>query len=316
VRFEPGVRLELARNEMYWRPGYPKSGGLVFSFGVQARQILADFRSGRFSIASDLLPEDAEALRRDPRFAAGRREAPQLSTYFAIFNTRAGPFRDRALRERFVRAVNVSSLVRATLGRSASPAHGLIPPGLVGHQPDRASDWSASQNASLAGTEVEVTAAFSPVFMGGCEPLARELIVQLQRAGIRVRRVTETTAEYHEASQRATVDLVLGRWVGDFPDADTFVHGVLHSEEGFFGRLCGTPEIDRLVKQGRTETDPAVRHAIYGQIEQTIAKDALLLPLFHEQAYRFARPEVEGLTVTYWVPTVRYEELRVRSGGT
>ena len=36
------------------------------------------------------------------------------------------------------------------------------------------------------------------------------------------------------------------------------------------------------------------------------------MPLFHEQTYRFARPEVEGLSVSYWFPIVAYEELRLR----
>ena len=60
------------------------------------------------------------------------------------------------------------------------------------------------------------------------------------------------------------------------------------------------------------EIDPAARHAIYRRVEEIIARDALLLPLFHEQVYRFARPEVEGLRLSYSVPSVAYEELSVR----
>ena len=79
-----------------------------------------------------------------------------------------------------------------------------------------------------------------------------------------------------------------------------------------FGRFCGNPEIDRLVEKGRAETTPAVRHSLYRQIEDTIVREVLMLPLFHEQAYRFARPEVEGLAVSFGWPTVAYEQLRVR----
>jgi hypothetical protein len=38
----------------------------------------------------------------------------------------------------------------------------------------------------------------------------------------------------------------------------------------------------------------------------------MILPLFHEQAYRIARPEVEGLSLGLGFPTVAMEELRVR----
>ena len=56
VKFDPGVRLELERNRTYWRSGYPRSERLIFSFGVSPAEILAQFRAGRFSLASDLLP--------------------------------------------------------------------------------------------------------------------------------------------------------------------------------------------------------------------------------------------------------------------
>ena len=36
------------------------------------------------------------------------------------------------------------------------------------------------------------------------------------------------------------------------------------------------------------------------------------VPLFHEQIYRFARPEVEGLTVGFTSPSVPYENLWVK----
>jgi len=135
----------------------------------------------------------------------------------------------------------------------------------------------------------------------------------IQSAGVEIQRTTNTMAEFLEAADKATVDLVVGRWVGDYPDTDTFTHGVLHSREGFLGRLCGSTEIDALVEQGRAETDPAVRDRIYRQVEELVRKNALILPLFHEQVYRFAHPQVEGLSVSSLPPVVPYEELRIRS---
>jgi ABC-type transport system substrate-binding protein len=67
-----------------------------------------------------------------------------------------------------------------------------------------------------------------------------------------------------------------------------------------------------LIARGRAETSPAARHSIYREIEEIIVRDALLLPLFHEQTYRFARPEVEGLSLSYGVTAVDYASLRIR----
>ena len=97
------------------------------------QEILAGFRAGRFSLAWDLFPSDLEELRREPEFAPGYRETPRLVTYYVAFNTHRGPMADRATRRSLARAIDVPRLVRQTLGRIAIPAHGLIPPGLLGH---------------------------------------------------------------------------------------------------------------------------------------------------------------------------------------
>src|SRR4029079_8706665 len=111
--------------------------------------------------------------------------------------------------------------------------------------------------------------------------------------------------EWVDATTRGTADFVLGRWQADFPDADSFAN-ILATKEGLLGRLCGSAEVDRLIARGRSETSPAARHAIYRQIEEIIARDRLLLPLFHEQTYRFARPEVQGLSLSYGAIVVDY----------
>jgi peptide/nickel transport system substrate-binding protein len=100
--------------------------------------------------------------------------------------------------------------------------------------------------------------------------------------------------------------------VADYPDSDSFA-SLLHSEAGALGPMCGSPELDRLVERGRTETEPGERHFVYRQIEDIIARDALLLALFHPRNYRFARPDVEGLMITsYTYPSVAYENLWVK----
>lgn len=83
--------------------------------------------------------------------------------------------------------------------------------------------------------------------------------------------------------------------MGDYPDADTFMHGALHSKEGAYGRLVGLPEIDAHIDQGRREADPVARGAVYRDIEATIAERVVLVPLFHDKTFCFARPTVKGL---------------------
>jgi ABC-type oligopeptide transport system substrate-binding subunit len=102
-------------------------------------------------------------------------------------------------------------------------------------------------------------------------------------------------------------------WVADYPDTDSFVQSLLHTEEGSLGQLCGSAEIDHLIERGRSETDPVARHFVYQHIEEVIAREVLMIPLFHRHNYRFARPEVEGLSInSFTYPSVAYEKLWLR----
>jgi ABC-type transport system substrate-binding protein len=316
VKFEPSRVIEMEANRNYWRKGLPKIDGLVFEFGIPPSEILKGFRDGRFALACDLFPADIEALRRDSDFAAGYRETPRLSTYFVAFNIHRGPFSDKSLRQSLVSSVDVAALVRRTLGRIALPAHGVIPPGLVGHKPKQPS--RASYSAGTSGdvqpqSEMEVKTGLNPVYFGEHSAILSELETVFRERNLIMRPMNKTMAELDEIRQHGSADLIVTRWIADYPDTDTFVH-LFHSREGYLGPYCGMPEMDQLIERGRTETSPVVRNSLYREIEEIIEREALVLPLFHEQAYRFARPEVEGLVVSFCGQTVDYSNLRLTNG--
>ncbi len=323
VSFEPGRRLELERNPHYWRAGLPRSEGIVFHLGITPEETRAEFLAGRLSIARDLVPADAEAFRHDPRFASGYRESPRLTTYFVVFNRRRGLLVDEDLRRRLLRAVDVPPLVRRTLGRLAIPARGLIPPGLLGYSAagpsanSRASGPMSPADSSVEATvsreAVELLAAVHPIFYGEFSAFFRELAAAFRDIGYVIKPANKTMTEYLRLSEAGETDIDVGRWTADYPDADTFMFGVLESEAGAFRNYLGSPEIDQLSRQGRVETDPRLRHSLYRQVEELIARQALILPLFHDQVYCFARPELEGLTtIGQSNAVIPYEDLWIR----
>ena len=153
--------------------------------------------------------------------------------------------------------------VRQTIGRLAIPAHSLIPPGLLGYDPAAVarSEPIAATLTETVVSNVELTVAVSPVFLTTYAVFARELSSAFAAAGVVVRPVTTTMAEFLDATNRGTVDLTMGRWNADYPDPDTFAY-FLHSQHGFQGRMCGSPETDRIIQRARVESTPAARHAL------------------------------------------------------
>jgi peptide/nickel transport system substrate-binding protein len=310
VKFEKGKRIEIEKNPLYWNRGFPKSEGIVFHLGLSPAEIREEFTAGRLSLASELFPHDVERLRHDPLFAAGYREVPRLSIYFAAFNTKRGPLADRDVRRALVQSVSVPSIVQRTLGRLAIPAHGLISPGLLGYSPDppRVDDVALPEEK----LDLELELNVHPMYAGHYSMISSEIFSSFRARGVRLRTVDRQMPEFLEVQTHGDADINMSRWVADYPDTDTFMHGLLHSQGGIIGRFCGCPEIDVLIDRARTELDLSLRHSIYREIEESIAREARVLPLFHEQIYRFVRPEVEGLHFSGSLPEVMYETLRVR----
>jgi hypothetical protein len=109
---------------------------LEFRAGLSAGELAASLRSGEIDLVRDLLPEDLDEILRDRRLKASLLEAPKKNTYYVLFSKSGalGTFlrRDRLCAESFAH-----DLVRATLGRFAQPAEGLIPAGILGADPGR-----------------------------------------------------------------------------------------------------------------------------------------------------------------------------------
>ncbi|MGK2855847.1 MAG: ABC transporter substrate-binding protein [Thermoanaerobaculia bacterium] len=310
VKFEKGKRIEVEKNPHYWNRGFPKSEGIVFHLGSTPSEIRREFVAGRLSVAAELFPHDVEELRHDPVFAAGYREVPRLSIYFAAFNTARGPLADRDVRRALIQSVDVPSIVQRTLGRLAIPAHGMISPGLLGYASEPPRVPEVVLPAEKLDLELEINV--HPMYAGHYSVMASEIFSAFRARGVRLRIVDRPMSEFLELQTSGSADINMSRWVADYPDTDTFMHGLLHSQGGIIGRFCGCDALDTLIARARSELDPSMRHTIYREIEELIAREARVLPLFHEQIYRFVRPEVEGLHFSGSLPEVMYESLRIR----
>ncbi len=302
VRFDAGHRLELEGNPHYWREGFPRSNGLIFYFGVPPGEILEGFRGGRYSLATDLFPNDVEPLRRDVERNSIYKEWPRLSTYFLILNIHHEDLQDESVRQRIIDAVNIEELVRRLLGRLALPAHGLIPPGLLGYESTR----PRRKKTKGPGDEIELTGMIHSIYTGRYEDFATELLKAFHSKGIHLR-VADTKSEaLHPRPAWRSFDI--NRWIPDYPDSDNFIYA-LHSEKGAYSSFCKIPEIDSHFERGRLATDPAERNEIYKNIDRILAERSVILPLFHEQGYRFARKDIEGFEITFAPPFVPYEKM-------
>ena len=310
VRFEPGRRLDLEGNPDYWRSGFPRSHRLVFHCGKSATWIRDELRLGRLALATDLDTKDVETLRRDPKLAPGFRQAPRLSTYFLALNALRGPLADDAVRSALKQGLGLDELT-SLLSPLSLKAEGLLPPGLLGYEEPLRREEKLADLSVLQGLRLRT--AVNPAYRVLYGDFWTALLRRLRTLGVEVDEVRGPVSEIVEQTVSGEVDVAAQRWIADYPDPDSFVMGLLHSRDGLLSKLCGSPKLDRLLEKARRESDPTLRHTLYQEVEEILQGDHLLLPLFHEQTYRFAHPGVEGLRLTgLSVPEVQYDELEWR----
>jgi len=310
TRFEPGRWIELERNPHYWRPDFPRADGLVAWLGVRSDDIAPRFRSGRLSLAYDMPPADFHALRHDSELRATFGEAPVLATCFVAFNVHAPALVDRAVRERIAASLGDIAAIVRTAEPHVTPATSVFPPGMLGYDPQpRSRPKLVAQRSSC--TRIPLSAGVYSVWSRVYAALARECLDRFREAGfdpkIDERKRMLLWDDAHD------VDVVFTRWVYDYPDSDSFARSLLDSATGMVGWACGSPELDQLIMRGRAERNRQLRNEIYREIDEHLAREILLIPLFHEQTYCFARPEVDGLHVRQFFPFVPFEELSVRA---
>ena len=312
LRFVPGQRLELEASAHYWRPSQPRTQHLVFRFGRSPEEILEGFSSGAFHLATDLFPADVEQLRRDVNSPSFYQEAPRLSTYFAVLRSETGPLKATDVRARLHAAIPTATLVSEALGRLAIPARGLIPPGLPGSVLRSATSQGEAEFSGDASRRVRLSTVLHPVFHHELRDFAVAFRRVVGRAGFDLEVADEEReGGWDRVFGDADVDLVLARWIADYPDPDTFVRGLLDSREGYLGRYLGSPELDELAARGSQESDPVLRRSYYEQAEEILRERGTFIPLFHEKVYRFGSGRLSGFEVTMSKPVVPYERLEL-----
>src|SRR4029079_17166312 len=129
---------------------------------------------------------------RDRRHAATLVDAPLKNIYFIIVNTTSPLGRHAALRRALAGSVHMHDLVRSTMGRSAQPAEGLYPPGILGHDPGRRSYPLEPEKLKelLVSSElnfpIRLQASVHPLLLDRYAALTRELFKYWSELGVQI----------------------------------------------------------------------------------------------------------------------------------
>ena len=285
-------KLTLKKNPNYWRkdakgkqlPYLDAFEMVIIPDGTVAWE---EFKKGNI----DMMREVPDRLVKDARKLLGKNllEGPQPGTYYYGFNMSKPPFKDnKKLRHAFNYAVDRKRINDLVLEGLFFPAKGILPPSMPGYNKNlkgyEYNPEKAKQLMKEAGfpNGIEVTLQINQNIRH--KAVGEAIQAQLAELGIKANIKVVDWGVHLDMLDRGESEMYRMGWVVDYLDPDNFLFVNLHSSNfGAKGNYSfyKNPEADKLMEQGRIETNHAKRMAIYQKAEQLIVDDAPWVFLFH-----------------------------------
>ena len=120
---------------------------------------------------------------------------------------------------------------------------------------------------------------------------------------------------YLELTRSGQLPVTLYGWYPDYIDPDNFLYPFLHTGSNrWLGEPYSNPELDALLEQAQVELDQNVRAQLYQQVQQILAEDAPIIPIFQGKLVLAAKDSVQGIVLDP-VMLLRYYLLYKLVGG-
>jgi peptide/nickel transport system substrate-binding protein len=231
-------------------------------------------------------------------------EMAGLEIRYLAFNTDAPSVKSKAVRQAMAQLINRSELVSKVYGSQAEPLYSLVPATITGHSNsffNKYGDPSVSKARKLladAGisTPVKLTLHYTTDHYGPATKKEFEILQQqLNSSGLFDADIQGTPwSQFRPAEQKGKYDVYGMGWFPDFPDADNYLAPFL-DKGNFLGSPYANSKIrDTLIPQSRREADRLSASSSLTDIQDIVADDVPVLPLWQGKQYVAARDDITG----------------------
>ena len=217
------------------------------------------------------------------------------------FNTNSPPFDDPNVRKAFAMSVDRKKIAEVILKGAIPVATGLLTPGVPGHtDDDKTYPFDPVEAKRLlseskyANNMPAITLAESGA--GATVGPTEEAIVAdwKKNLGIEVKiQQAESGTFFGDIDQGRYQMFHLG-WIMDYPDPEDILDVLFYSKSKQNNSRYANDAIDQKLVQARTERDTEKRLSIYRDVEQSLLKDAVWMPMFFDTTHALIKPYVKN----------------------
>lgn len=289
VSAEPDKEVVIERNDGYWGDK-ARVSRVRFAVVPDTTTRALELRKGSADIASNALTSDM-VLTLEKQTNLEVQRAPGTVLGYLAFNLRDPLLHDVRVRQAIAYAINRRSMIEYLWRDFARPADSVLPPESWASNPNVArydfNPEKARQILDAAGYPAVNGVRFHLAMKTSTDEsprlVAAVLQQQLRDVGIALDIRTFEFATFFADVTSGAYQMYSLRWVGGNEDPDIFEY-IFHSGKfpphGANRTFYANPRMDKLINEGRSETDLAKRKAVYAQIQTILAQDVPYINLW------------------------------------
>ncbi len=277
----------------------PKLTEVDMSFVSDPATAFKSFQARQYDLVWKLNPSDLATAKSSPGF----QNVPLLQSDLLFFDDKMAPFDKPEVRQAFAYAIDKNTLAHAIFKDAVSPAPTIIPPGMLGYQPDyKGLEFDRSKAKSLLQSAYPDTKKIPTITFSfpGSQVSSTEAAVLQQMwqtaLGVQVKMVPVDLNAYNIETQKHEIQFGFTQWGADFPDPYDWLTLNLTSTASNNNGEWHNSQFDSLVAKAE-QNSGSQRIALYNQAEQVAIQDVGWLPLDHQSLGAIIPPYVHGVTL-------------------
>ncbi len=301
-------------------PGYhgekPKNDRVVIRYFADATTMRLALEKGEIDVAfKSMNPSDISDLEKSDAIKTVKGPGPYIR-YICPVHARE-PFENKTLRQALAAAVNRPEIIKKVFLGQNAPLYSMVPMGMWTHTEnfkevygdgniEKAKELLASAGYD-EGNPFEFDLWYTPTHYGDMEvDLAAVLKEQFEATGVmNVNVKSAEWATYRENWSNKVMPVFLLGWYPDYIDPDNYTTAFAGTAgSAGNGIFFSDADWDAKLAEAQVTTDPAVREAVYHEIQQRWTEDIPTIPLFQGTLYLFTQKNIEGVIIS---PTLEFK---------
>ncbi|MCG3088020.1 glutathione ABC transporter substrate-binding protein [Sporosarcina cyprini] len=297
----PGSEIKLVRNDDYWGDKVHVDT-VTFKVVPESGTRNADLETGYVHIADPVQPNEVADMNAGSYAKVNQQTSSSLA--YLGFNTEKEPFNDPKVRKAISMLVNKDDISEGVYDGFGVPAKGPLAPGIFGYNEDAKPVEYNPEEAKKLLEEAGYGDGFKTSIWTNDNPQRQQIAVlvqeELKKVNIEADINVMEFGAYLDKTAAGEHEMFILGWSNSTGDADYGMYALFHSsQKGDPGNrsFYENPEVDKLLEEGRRESDPEKRIEIYNKVQEHLIEDAPMVYLIHTEYLTGVSNKIKGFSI-------------------